>query len=175
MKRSKTASLIVMGTLPLLLSACSPAESSKQGFYTSVDSCASSMGDRGACQQAFDSAQSQAAQDAPRYANREECLAQHPEGDCQQQTRAGHSYFMPMMAGFLIGQMMRGPTPAGLQSAPAFRDNHGGWLQPRPGTAGGSPYNARPSQALAPLAATPDRAPTVQRGGFGGSSRSSAG
>ncbi len=40
MKRSRTAALLLMGTAPILLTACnSDREASRQGLYTSVEAC----------------------------------------------------------------------------------------------------------------------------------------
>lgn len=46
---------------------------------------------------------------APKYLNKEECEADFGAGQCEtapQQTTAGGSVFMPMMMGYLAGQMM---------------------------------------------------------------------
>lgn len=166
-KRSKRTALLLMSAAPLMFTACEKEPEVREGLYTSVESCARETGDRVSCQQAFAKAEQQAKEQAPRYASKEECVQQHGEGQCQPVNDGRrHSYFMPMMTGFLMAQMMRGGTPAaGLNSAPAFRDAKGGWQRPIPGGAGGS--------ALAPVTNTPDRAVTSRRSGFG--SRSSSG
>lgn len=170
-KRSKKTALLLMSAAPLAFTACQQEPETREGLYTSVETCARETGDRISCEQAFSKAQQQAQEQAPRYASQEECVAQHGQGQCQQvgETRS-HSYFMPMMTGFLMAQMMRNGNPAaGFNSAPAFRDARGGWQQPVPGAAPG----AQP--AMKPVASPPDRAVTSRRGGFGGSNRSNYG
>ncbi len=176
MKRSRTAALLIMGVTPLALTSCS-RETQTEGLYTSVDSCIAQTNDSYNCQQAFDQARRQAETDAPRYASREACVAEHGADACQPRSDAsGHAYFMPLMTGFLIGQLMRGGQTVGLNGAPAFQDRAGNWQRPATPSSGGV---YRPGSlattAMAPIAAQPDRAPTVTRGGFGSRSAGSGG
>ena len=48
MKRSKTTALLLMSTVPLLLTACSsePEVQVQEGLYTSVEACSEATGDR---------------------------------------------------------------------------------------------------------------------------------
>ncbi len=170
MKRSKTTALLLMGTAPLLLTACSEEESVREGLYTSVETYIEQTNDRYNCEQAFTSATRLAEAEGPRYASREECIAAHGADNCNEmRTSTGHSYFMPFMTGFLMAQLMRGGQPAGLASSPAYRSPNGTWQ--RPASAGGV-YRAgmNGTTAMAPVNARPNAAPTVSRGGFGASS-----
>ncbi|ANB19073.1 DUF1190 domain-containing protein [Dokdonella koreensis] len=176
MKRSRTAALLIMGASPLALTSCSQ-ETQSEGLYTSVEACIAQTNDSYTCQQAFDQATQQSEATAPRYASREECIAAHGADQCQQRSDgAGHSYFMPLMTGFLLGQMLRGGQTVGLTGSPAFRDRAGNWQRPGP-AAGGGVYRpgAAGASAMVPVTAQPDRAPTVTRGGFGSRSDSSGG
>jgi uncharacterized protein YgiB involved in biofilm formation len=165
-KRSRKTALLLMSAAPLMFTACEKEPELREGLYTSVEACARETGDRVSCDQAFAKAEQQAQEQAPRYASKEECVQQHGEGQCKPASDGrSHSYFMPMMAGFMMSQMMRGNTPAsGFNSAPAFKDKQGGFQRPMPGGAGRS--------ALMPVTATPDRAVTSSRSGFGGRSGS---
>jgi uncharacterized protein YgiB involved in biofilm formation len=176
MKRSKTAVLLLMGTAPLLLSACDRSESAaREGVYTSVETCVAQTNDRNTCQQAFDKAQKDAAATAPRFANREACEASYGKEQCAERNDgASHSFFGPLMTGFFLSQMLRNGSPmSGFNSAPAFRDSNGGWQQPAPGGAGGGVYRSGAGSAMVPINTTADRAVTTSRSGFGrsGSSR----
>jgi len=185
MKRSKTTALLLMGAAPLLFTACEPSASIQppldtvqEGLYTSVDRCAEATGDASTCQAASEHAKQQAADAAPQYATRAECERDYPAEQCaEQRTSAGHSFIGPLMAGFFLSQMMGG-NRAGMaqraQATPAFRDNTNGWLRSTGAPAAGA---AAGRAGLTPVAATPDRATTVNRGGFGaqGRNRSSAG
>ena len=182
-----------MGSAPLLLVACAqqPEVQTSEGLFTSVEACASETMNPGMCREAFDAAQAQADEVAPRYASLEECEAEFGEGKCATRQHAGGGSFVgPLMAGFVLSQMMGGragamaPTPApaagaapaaargpaaapaagAARATPAFLSNQSGWLRPQAGPGG--------TTALARTSLQPNRAPTVSRGGFG---RSAAG
>lgn len=183
MKRSRTAALLLMSATPLLLTACQGEdEVAREGLYTSVDSCAAQTGDRATCQQAFDKSQAEAAKDAPQFASRQDCAQGGYDWDrcVEQKDSNGHSFFGPMMAGFFMSQMLRNGSPmSGFTSGPAFRNGAGAWERPDPSGARSGVYagGMRPGTGMMPVSATPDRAVTVNRGGFGSSfsSRSSGG
>lgn len=185
MKRSRKTALVLMGSAPLLLVACArqPEVQTSEGLFTSVEACAAETMNPAMCRQAFESAQVQADATAPRYASREECEAEFGEGQCMTRQHAGGSFVGPMMAGFVLSQMMNGrtaaaapvgaatagATPGNARAAPAFLSNQSGWLRPQAGPGG--------TTALARTDLQPDRAPTVRRGGFGrsGAGRSAGG
>lgn len=167
MKRSKNVILVMMSATPLLLAACSD-ETTREGLYTSVETCVAQAQDRQACQQAFDQARRQADNGGPRYASREACIAAHDAGQCEQRKDAsGHSFFMPFMTGFLLSQMLRGNQSAGLTGTPAYRDRAGNWQRQTDSTTGGVYRGGMGSTAMTPIRAQPNVAPTVTRGGFG--------
>ena len=186
MKRSRKTALVLMGSAPLLLAACSkqPEVQTSEGLFTSVEACATQTMNPAMCRQAFEEAQAQADAVAPRYASTEACEAEFGEGRCETRQHAGGSFVGPMMAGFVLSQMMNarggaiapapGAAPAAAtagaaRSAPAFLSNQSGWLRPQAGPGGAT--------ALARTGLQPDRAPTVRRGGFGrsGAGRSAGG
>ena len=196
MKRSRTAALLLMGSMPLYLTACGDDEATREGLYTSVESCVAQTNDRATCQQAFANAASEAAEKGPHFDTRAECAANYDWDRCEERRDSGgHSFFGPMMTGFFLSQMLRNGTPmTGFTAGPAFRDTRGQWRRPDPAAApgpsyggvtgsysGGSPggyygssYRSG-SSALVPVSTTPDRAVTVSRGGFGSSFRGRAG
>ena len=55
MKRSRPAALLLMSATPLLLTACDD-DSTREGVYTSVETCTAQTHDAATCQQAFDKA-----------------------------------------------------------------------------------------------------------------------
>ena len=172
MKRSRTAALLLMGTAPLLLTACDRNEA-REGLYTSVEACVAQTNDSSTCGQAFAKAEQEAVATAPRFANREECEASYGKEKCAERSDgSSHSFFGPLMTGFFLSQMMRnGVAGSAFNSAPAFRDSNGGWQQPAPG--GGGVYRNGAGTGMVPINATADRAVTTSRSGFGrsGSSR----
>ena len=174
MKRSRTAALLLMGTAPLLLTACSSdSDATRQGLYTSVAACVAATNDSATCQQAYAKAEQNAASNGPRFDDRAQCEANYGAQQCVQRSdSSGHSFFGPLMTGFFLSQMLRnGSAVGGFNSAPAFRDSQGSWRRPDPNATGGSVYAGGAyrsgSTAMVPVTATPDRAVTVSRGGFG--------
>lgn len=188
MKRSRTASLILMGGAPLLLTACShEPDAVRSGLYTSVDACVAAGNDATACSDAYVKAAQEAKTDAPAFSTARECEARYGELTCVERTVGGHGYFMPMMAGFMLAQAMRGNTATGaFRSAAAFRDNANGWHQApwqnqgppnqNPPAGGGygsgggyaGGFRSGSGRALETVTSAPDRAvTTVGRGGFG--------
>ncbi|HAI45504.1 MAG TPA: hypothetical protein DCM50_02190 [Stenotrophomonas sp.] len=186
MKRSRTTALLLMSAAPLLFTACQKDEAVKvqEGLYTSVQACTEATGDPSSCRTAFAQAQKQSADAAPKYASREACQADYSAEQCvEQKTSSGHSFIGPMMMGFFMSQMLSN-RGAGLAQAPAaspaYQDKANGWARPAPGGSGGlntaSGIGAGKA-GLAPVNATPNRAVTASRGGFGSTSsgRSSVG
>ncbi|KGM51646.1 hypothetical protein N792_08140 [Lysobacter concretionis Ko07 = DSM 16239] len=180
MKRSRKTALVLMGTAPLLLVACStqPEVQTREGLFTSVEACAEKTANPIMCREAFEQAQAQVAEASPKYASREDCEAEFGAGQCAtQKTSTGHSFIGPLMTGFFLSQMLNGrgaalPNQMGNQTAagatraePAFRSNQQGWLKPGPSSTG-----VPGSSGLAKVSAQPDRAMTVRRGGFGATS-----
>lgn len=157
MKRSRHARLVLMGLAPLALSACSPQE--EAFVFQSVGECAS----EGSltvteCQAAFDQAQAQAADNSPRYTNRADCVADFGEEQCRGST--SHSYFMPLMTGFLLGRALGG----GFAPQPLYRPSGGGGYVTNGGYAVG---NRTGRVAVPPAALKPQVAQTQSRSGFG--------
>ena len=182
MKRSKTTALLLMSTVPLLLTACSsePEVQVQEGLYTSVEACSEATGDPSACRTAFAAAAAQSADAAPQYASKEQCAAEYPAEQCvEQRTTAGTSFIGPMMMGFFMGQMLnggnRGLAQQPPQSAPAYQDKNKGWAKPAaPSSTGGLNTASRigtGKAGLAPTGLQPNAAPTVSRGGFGSTAR----
>ena len=133
----------------------------------------------------YDNALKEAARTAPKYASREDCVAEFGEGQCQQAPaqagvatenqaqaqQSGGSFWMPLMAGYMMGRLMGGG--AGYAQQPLFSSKNP--ASPAYGQytdASGKSYGAaQPGRsatvsktAMAPKPATTS---TVTRGGFG--------
>ena len=72
--------------------------------YSSVAECKAEHPGQ-ACDAAWQASVGEHDQTAPRYTQKQECEQQYGVGHCE--THQG-GFFMPMMAGFMIGQMMNG-------------------------------------------------------------------
>ena len=100
------------------------------------------------CTTAFNNALKEAERTAPKYATREDCIAEFGEGQCQQapaqagmaptgegqaqaQNQSSGSFWMPLMAGYMMGRLMGGGMGAqqplfssGKPSQPGLRQIH---------------------------------------------------
>lgn len=164
-----------------MLSACEKTDETVS-LYQNADDCSKANPSNSAqCTAAYDAAKKEAEKTAPKYASREECVAEFGEGQCTQapaqagmaaQPQQSGSFWMPLMAGYMMGRMMGGgagfaqqplftsknpASPAGGKFVDATGKSYG------PATAGGRTMNV-PKTAMAPKPATTS---TVTRGGFG--------
>uniref|UniRef100_A0A486XTA0 Possible lipoprotein n=1 Tax=Rheinheimera sp. BAL341 TaxID=1708203 RepID=A0A486XTA0_9GAMM len=128
-KRSKTARLIMMvPAAGLVLAGCGEKPVEVQVF-NSPDECAAYYNPPAECKAAFAEAKALHPAVAPRYANKQECETDFGVGQCEsapvlaanssepapQQSQASGGFFMPMMMGFMAGQML---NRGGMASAP---------------------------------------------------------
>ncbi|WP_333796680.1 DUF1190 domain-containing protein [Rheinheimera sp.] len=195
-KRSKKAALILMvPTATLLLAGCSSEEPVETAVYQNADECAAYYNPPAECQAEFAKAQQLHAQVAPKYQSQAECEADFGAGQCEtptnilaqnntanttdgtatdpaapvQQQQASSGFFMPMMMGFLAGQMLnRSGQAAPKQSVPTqplykSRDDMSTYR-----TASNQPV-ARQSGPVSvlPSKMQPQPGSMVRRGGFG--------
>lgn len=170
-------------TALFLLSGCEQKDDTVS-LYQNADDCAKAHpGQSAQCKNAYHSAMKEAARTAPKYATREECVAEFGEQQCQQtpsqagfsaphqaESQQSGSFWMPLMAGYMMGRMMNGGA-----SQPLFTSRAPG--SPAQGKfvdATGSNYGAAttgrsltvPKTAMSPKPATTS---TITRGGFGDS------
>lgn len=190
-KRSKKAALILMvPTATLLLAGCSTEDPVETAVYQNADECAAYYNPPAECQAEFAKAQQLHAQVAPKYQSQADCEADFGVGQCEApaatlaqnnststatdpaapaQQQASSGFFMPMMMGFLAGQMLnRSGQAAAKQPVPTqplykSRDD-------------ASTYRTATNQPVArqsgPVSVLPSKMqPTpgtmVRRGGFG--------
>ncbi len=148
--------------------------------YASAEDCAKAE-DPGTCATSFQAAWNEHEQTAPKFASLAECEAAVGEQACEQrQTAGGGGYFLPLMAGMMMGRMMSGP-----RAYPVYMDRRGAaysgsarMTDPDPRYAGGAGGRALPSRITAPVSSDGRlMAGGTTRGGFGRTSsyRGSAG
>ncbi|RXK33185.1 hypothetical protein BBD39_04080 [Arsenophonus endosymbiont of Bemisia tabaci Asia II 3] len=182
-----------------MLSACEQSDETVS-LYTNAEDCAQkNPAQSQQCSLAYKNALQEAAKTAPKYATREDCVAEFGEEKCTQaptqtatttqaasQAQAGlatenqasgqnGSFWMPLMAGYMMGRLMGGGTAAPAPAAqPLFSSSNpaspanGKFVDASgknygPAVAGGRTMAVPPS-ALAPKLATTT---TITRGGFG--------
>lgn len=191
LKRSRTLQVTsLMATVSFSMAACgaprisAPASPSGPAeptlAYTSLDECkaANDITDT-ECDAAQSAARTQAAESSPRYATREECEGQWGPSQCEPTNRGGGSFFTPLLAGFVVGQLLNGGGYRGGGALYRDRDNRysngygGGYVQ-RDYRTGRTIANGRDyggDVARQAPARTQSRTTVVSRGGFGGGGR----
>jgi uncharacterized protein YgiB involved in biofilm formation len=130
------------------------------------------------CEQAFAAAQKENEANAPRFAEQQTCEEQFGAGNCvpRQAAGGGGSFFVPLLAGFVMGQVLDDIGDRRYRGRPYYRDRYGygyvpgygrlsrDYISGRPRVSGGV---LAPPRAQAP-ARTQSRSAVISRGGFGG-------
>ena len=175
-------------TAVFMLAGCEKSDETVSLYQNADDCSAANPGKSAECTTAFNNALKEAERTAPKYATREDCIAEFGEGQCQQapaqagmaptgegqaqaQNQSSGSFWMPLMAGYMMGRLMGGgigrsaircsarkTQPARLTAntrMPAVKTN---------GAATPGRTMTVPKTAMAPKPATTS---TVTRGGFG--------
>lgn len=166
-----------------MLSACEQNDETVS-LYTNADECSQANPSQSEqCKTAYNNALKEAEKTAPKYATREECVAEFGEQQCTQtpaqagvgqQAQAQNSsgsFWMPLMAGYMMGRLMGGssaPSQPLFTSQSASSPANGKFVDATgksygPATAGGRSMTV-PKTAMAPKPATTT---TITRGGFG--------
>lgn len=189
-KRSKTARLIMMvPAAGLMLTGCGEKPVEVQVFNT-PDECAAYYNPPEQCQAAFAEAKALHPKVAPRYSNKNECETDFGTGQCesapliagnasepQAQSQQSSGFFMPMMMGFMAGQML---NRGGLGSqAPQAATKNASSVASQPlyksrddrqtfRTATNTAVASQPGTTrIKPSAVQPKPAVKARRGGFG--------
>lgn len=172
------------------VTACGGRDDTEQlTIYSDVQDCISNNPNMAAeCRVVYDSAVKEAIETAPKYASIEECTADFGLENCQSVSQAassienpaaaetqqaasgGGGFFMPLLAGYMMGKMMSGMSANNMAHKPVYS----------PKDATGRPTNFYDSTGKSYGAAQSGRtvsvpkneikskaAGTVQRGGFG--------
>jgi uncharacterized protein YgiB involved in biofilm formation len=157
MKRSRVVRLVLMGAAPVALAACAGPSVPAQ-VYRDADDCARTSGTSLAtCRQHYQAALATSRSEAPRYANRRDCVIDFGEAKCEREPRAG--YYSPLMGGFLYASGDR----EGATARPVYKGRSGEYA-----TAAGL-YAGVGSGAVRvhPQALLPQQGVTLNRAGFG--------
>lgn len=176
-KRSRKAALMVMvpAATTFLLASCAREEPVETAVYETAEQCAGFYNPE-QCLADFNAAKALHPQVAPKYTDKTSCETDFGVGNCEvpattepaQTTAAASSsgsFFMPMMMGFMAGQLMSGANRGNLQSQPLYksRDDNATFR-----TANNQPVSrfTGPVKVM-PSRMTPQPGKVVQRGGFG--------
>jgi uncharacterized protein YgiB involved in biofilm formation len=166
------------------LAACGEqAKDTPMKVYASAQDCQTTGTDWNTCNTAYQQASAEHLKSAPRYKTRQECLAE-TNGDCTELSdHGGTPVFLPLMAGFMLGQMIGGPRYV---SHPIYGGRDGGFysngvrVDPRQddrrssggggsGAAGAFGGRSLPREVNAPMTSEGRMSSSrgVMRGGFG--------
>lgn len=182
-KRSRTAALVIVGAASFTLAGCRDETVDAQAF-PDLQSCLDAVGAGSLfsgedCRTAFAQAQALNVETAPRYDSLQVCEQQYGEGNCGTEAQAtsggSGSIFMPLLAGYLMGNMLGGGR--GMAAQPLYRTSDGRFTNP----AGSAVYSNNTgkgklnSTAFSKAPTTLGKPPMTKttafsRGGFGSSS-----
>ncbi|AKE94594.1 DUF1190 family protein [Cronobacter sakazakii] len=168
-------------TAAFMLAGCEKSDETVQLYQNADDCSAANPGKSAECTTAYNNALKEAERTAPKYATREDCVAEFGEDQCKQvnntntsqATQQTGSMWMPLMAGYMMGRLMGGGM--GFAQQPLFSSRNP--ASPAYGKytdASGRNYGAAqpgrtmtvPKSAMTPKPATTS---TITRGGFGDS------
>ncbi len=184
--RSRTVALCILGASAFALAGCREEQVDAQAFpdLASCKAASNAQGliPAGECEAAFAEAQQLHVEAAPRYDSQAVCEEEHGAGNCgseQQVANTGSgSIFMPLIAGYLIGNMLGGRGGM-VGSQPLYRTSDGKFTNAG-GTAAyssntgkaklGSSLFQRPASTIGKAPMT--KATLSSRGGFGGTGSS---
>ncbi|MFD2174154.1 DUF1190 domain-containing protein [Rhodobacter lacus] len=187
-KRSATVALFLVGAAAFTLAGCREENVDAQAF-PDLQSCLDAAGTGSLfsaedCRKGFDEAATLNAETAPRYDSLAVCEEQYGKGNCGSEAQAveggSGSIFMPLLMGFLLGNMLGGARGIGAQ--PLHRTADGRFTTPGGGTSyanntgrgkiGAGAFTKAPTTIGKPPMT---RATVAQRGGFGASNTRSTG
>ncbi|HTY93036.1 MAG TPA: DUF1190 domain-containing protein [Steroidobacteraceae bacterium] len=115
MKRSRSIELVLMGTVPLLLSACdqpsppappAPPPQASVAYHDLAQCIADGKVGADICEKAYADAVQAQYRDGPRFDSQGECEAQYGYDQCHHVQTASGGWFMPALAGFMIGRAL---------------------------------------------------------------------
>lgn len=166
-----TAMLSGVLTSTIGLSGCSTNDTTVADIYLDAEHCIENNPEQeDACRASYSEAVAESERTAPKYASQQDCEAEFGSENCQSVERAeGGSFFMPLMAGYMLGQLMNGQRRAVNPLYSSSRPDspmHQRWT----GADGKTYGRATPGQVRVPVDALkpkPTQMNTLQRGRFG--------
>jgi len=188
MKRSRTVALTTLtaaGTMSL--TACGDEPMVEGQVFATVAECVAAGTPQGECQEAYNQALADNANDAPRFESQDLCEGEFGTGQCQPRAEAGNNFWVPLLGGFLIANALdididrkkkRRYAPV-YMSRSSGNYYHGGSNYGPMSRSSSGRYGFDSAALNRPVSAprVQSRADIASRGGFGGraSSRSSGG
>ena len=191
-RKSKRSRRVVLTTLTAAgaaaVSGCGSSDwsdSDAEGqVFSSVTECVAAGENRTECENAYAQARVDDTDGAPRFDSQSLCEQEFGSNQCEQRTSSGNSFWVPLLAGFVIGNVIDDIDIDGRRRrryAPLYRSSAGTWYHggssygPLSRRSGGG-YGFSRSGFDRPVGAprTYSRSDVASRGGFGGRSSSSS-
>jgi len=167
MKRTRTLSLVLMSASALSLTACDEPKEDV-AVYESVEQCVRDGLHQEFCEQNYAAAVQEHLKAAPRYRSEEDCAADFGQDGCREySTTGGSSLFLPLMAGYMMGNLTSGFGRN--SSQPLYRSRDDGSAFRTADNARVGATTGRTQVARSVAAPPPARTTTSRRGGFGAS------
>lgn len=161
-----------------VLSGCEQADESVSLFKDAEECKQANPSMAEQCTTAYNAAQAEAVKTAPKYASKEDCIAEFGESRCVEtpaqagvatNTHSSGSTWMPLMAGYMMGRMMGG----GFGQSPLFTSSspnspaHGKFVDATGKNFGNATTGRTMTVDKRALSPKPATTTTVTRGGFG--------
>lgn len=177
MKKSRSIRLVLLGGATMMLAACGEDDQVPKDakFFSDVKDCAAIYSEA-TCLDAKTQSEKDYLAQAPRFSRKEECEKEFGAGNCETPqatstaSSGGTGFFMPMMMGYMLGNMMGGNNNR--FNAPVYRGVDNSAVMPRngkflnvgsfAGAGAGSATGFRPAAQVA----------SVSRSGFGSTAAS---
>lgn len=174
MKKSHSIRLVLLGGATMMLAACGEDDQVPKDarFFSDVKDCAAVYSES-TCLDAKTQSEKDYLAQAPRFSRKEECEKEFGAGNCETPATAstgGLGFFMPMMMGYMLGNMMGGSSNR--FNAPVYRGVDNTAVMPRNGkflnVGSFAGAGARSATAFRPAA----QVAPVSRSGFGSTAAS---
>jgi len=184
MKRSLAVTLVLMGSAGL--SGCGDAEIDSAVYQSFAECVQAGLYDQARCEADYAQALTSHIQTAPAYASRQDCEAEFGQGQCevraaqelglQQAARSQEnatvqaggtgSFFLPMMAGYMMGSMFANNNRMAPQAL--YRQNgQGAFVNGNGARVASNTGAVRLRSSSSAVQAPKTRTTTMARGGFG--------
>ncbi len=172
MRKAFSFKPLAIGVASIMLSACSGGRE-EAVVFKNADECKNALPDLAQkCETAYEGALAEAAKTAPKYNTRNDCEYEFGTNQCQTYNNNGSSIFMPLMAGYMIGNLLS-PRPyyqPMFTSYSRYSPHRNNWM-----SADGRDFGDSRKSKLSVKPSAFDKKPavtrTIKRGGFGSSVR----
>jgi len=183
MKRSLAVTLVLMGSAGL--SGCGDSEIDSAVYQNFAECVQSGLYDQARCEADYRQALAAHVQTAPAYTSQRDCEAEFGVGQCEARSAetlgmqqaansqsnetvqaGGGSFFLPMMAGYMMGSMLSGNNRMAPQAL--YRQNgQGAFVNGNGARVANSTGAVRLRSSSSAVQAPKTRTTTMARGGFG--------